>query len=491
MAQENQTAMVNMSEDREEQSRVEQVPSSTTGAISEYHSVARSSGISRREPTVTTTSSSSVFQSQRIQSMIDNRRNFSSEAEFDMEYSRDHWSELTDSDTDSSSTRLSNREHFEALKNHPEWGGFFKDVKVVLGEKINEGAQAEIYDAKVEFEDGRKSPDYGYHVVKVMKGDCPLQAFQRQWPVGMLCNASKDRVKGPLMWIQCGTMIDNRFAFVMVRQWGDLRKLIDLKMQLHNNLVPPFGFNFKFVTNMMLCIARDMQALHDKYGIIHRDLKASNVLLWSFSEELPDGNPHVKANVVDYECSVGVVGTGYWRAPEILQQLKDRVHWSKLKFSRKSDVYSYGMLCYELLTGRIPFEDHESARDYDLILKGIRPEISQVCMPGFRPEISAMNITGLLIESIIELCWKHEPLERPTFSEIVSLLELAGDRSIPEESKLRMIRSCVNFRESDEQYLYFSLQETWKKTVPGRLVRWRTAASKIGLLTTLESMELT
>ena len=44
---------------------------------------------------------------------------------------------------------------------------------------VNKGAQAEIYDAKVEFGDGRKSPDYRYHVVKVMKGDCPLQAFQR------------------------------------------------------------------------------------------------------------------------------------------------------------------------------------------------------------------------------------------------------------------------------------------------------------------------
>lgn len=104
---------------------------------------------------------------------------------------------------------------------------------MVLGKKINESAQAEIYDAKVEFADGRKF-EYGYHVVKVMKGDYPLQFFQRQWPVGMLRNVPPDTGEGPLMCIEGGTLIDNRFAFVMVKQWGDLRKLIDLKKQRNN-----------------------------------------------------------------------------------------------------------------------------------------------------------------------------------------------------------------------------------------------------------------
>ena len=71
-----------------------------------------------------------------------------------------------------------NRKHFEVLKNHPEWGGLLKDVMVVLGEKINEGAEAEIYDAKVEFENGRQSLGHGYYVVKVMKGDCPYKLFK-------------------------------------------------------------------------------------------------------------------------------------------------------------------------------------------------------------------------------------------------------------------------------------------------------------------------
>ena len=74
----------------------------------------------------------------------------------------------------------------------------------------------------------------------------------------------------------------------------------------------------------------------DEYEIIPRDLKASNVLLWSLGEGLPDKLPdndlHVKANVVDYECCMGLIGNGFWRAPEILKQLKDRVYYTKLEF---------------------------------------------------------------------------------------------------------------------------------------------------------------
>lgn len=61
--------------------------------------------------------------------------------------------------------------------------------------------------------------------------------------------------------------------------------------------------------------------------------------------------------------------------PEILQQLKDRVSMSNLKFTEKCDVYNYSMTCYELTTGRLPFEDHSFNKGYDLILIGERPEL--------------------------------------------------------------------------------------------------------------------
>jgi hypothetical protein len=55
--------------------------------------------------------------------------------------------------------------------------------------------------------------------------------------------------------------------------------------------------------------------------------------------------------VADYECSIGVVDSRYWRVPEILEVVKNRtLHTTPDVFTTKSDVYSYAMTCYEILT---------------------------------------------------------------------------------------------------------------------------------------------
>lgn len=58
---------------------------------------------------------------------------------------------------------------------------------------------------------------------------------------------------------------------------------------------------------------------------------------------------------MNFEWSKEVIGIGLWRGPEILQQMKDSVPGSEMQITGESDVYSYAMICYEIVTRHTPF----------------------------------------------------------------------------------------------------------------------------------------
>ncbi len=148
-----------------------------------------------------------------------------------------------------------------------------------------------------------------------------------------------------------------------------------------------------------------MKFLHS-VEILHRDLKASNVLIRMLGNS-SHGKPIFDCSVGDFECSVGVVGTGFWWAPEILRALQN-ANITSDSFTKMADVYGYAMTCYEVLTGRIPFEDHPRS-DYSRVLNGDRPELPDYIDPWMR---------ALLVQ-----CWHPDPLKRPNFESIEDQLD--------------------------------------------------------------------
>jgi serine/threonine protein kinase len=264
---------------------------------------------------------------------------------------------------------------------------------------LAEGGQAHVYYAK-----------YGSFMPVVVKrlkyGNVDLFRLQRRMERVMRMrkknNSAICRVFG------VGIDFVGNAWIVMEQMAGDLRTLIDRRMSYLKDGEMPFTYNNTIT--MLKEIARGMEDLH-RCDLIHADLKASNIRVQPVSIDWEDvglettvasESMYFYAKIGDFDTSDWVVGTRFWRAPEVLQALKHRGK------PILSDVYSFGMLCYELLTGLIPFE--ECARsDYDLVLSGRRPEL-----PAY------VNQT---MKKLLQACWHTEPQKRPEWMSIIKTLE--------------------------------------------------------------------
>jgi hypothetical protein len=203
---------------------------------------------------------------------------------------------------------------------------------------------------------------------------------------------------------------------------GDLRNLIDGVRCVGDGRMPyvdgQMPFDYSDTIKMMIDIAQGMQDLHS-CGLIHRDLKAANILVTPLPLDSHLGEVLIEpveleqdlesfyfyVRIGDYESSDDVKGTRFWRPPEVLQSLKDGIE--PVKWSFAGDVYSFGMLCYELLTGRIPFEE-QLWTAYDVVLSGQRPELP----PHVNPKMT----------ELLHSCWQMEPEKRPGWTEIIESL---------------------------------------------------------------------
>ncbi|GLD96558.1 hypothetical protein PINS_up005241 [Pythium insidiosum] len=121
----------------------------------------------------------------------------------------------------------------------------------------------------------------------------------------------------------------------------------DLQGYLHANRDALAGRWTPEKMDVALGVARAMAYLHHQHPVvIHRDIKARNVLLADdWSPRLIDFG--VSRRRIDHTMTAGV-GTPYWTAPEILEGVR---------YSEKGDVYSFGVLLVELETCQLPYHD--------------------------------------------------------------------------------------------------------------------------------------
>jgi serine/threonine protein kinase len=253
-----------------------------------------------------------------------------------------------------------------------------------LVEKIGEGGMGKVYKAKHAM---LRRPT----VIKLIREDQlsekALNRFEQEVQL-----TSQLTHPNTISIYDYGHSPDGVFYYAMEYLSGiTLGQLVKIEQQ-----VPPAR-----VVYILQQICRSLSEAH-MHGLIHRDIKPGNVMLcqrggtYDFAKVLDFGLvKHIKANTLDNNQHLGIMGTPGFIAPELLVINR--------QVDARSDLYAVGALGFLMLTGQLVFTD----KDVDTILHNIvnteppRPsQVTEVPIPG-------------ALDDLIYACLSREPEERP------------------------------------------------------------------------------
>jgi hypothetical protein len=179
--------------------------------------------------------------------------------------------------------------------------------------------------------------------------------------------------------------------------------------------------------DLMLQTARGLRYLHSK-NTVHRDVKSRNILVKPLIDvpeleykegyltvKLADfGTSSIKKSITRRSHQTVNQGTRSWMAPEVFAieeewKYTGAAQSSPIAHPHKADVWSFAMVCFEILTRKVPFEDELQTRLFQRItIDGLRPVLPDECPRR--------------LVSLIQRCWEYDPCERPDFTEICNEL---------------------------------------------------------------------
>ncbi|KAL2243339.1 proline-rich receptor-like protein kinase PERK1 isoform X1 [Sesamum indicum] len=204
-----------------------------------------------------------------------------------------------------------------------------------------------------------------------------------------------------------------------------------LDFHLHGKGRPPINW----ATRMKIALgsARGLAYLHEDCHpkIIHRDIKSANILLDdNFEAKVADFGLARFYSDTDTHVSTRVMGTFGYLAPE---------YALTGKLTDKSDVFSFGVVLLELITGRRPIDKSQNYLD-DNIVDWARPLLTQalesdnfdsVADPRLQKDYDSIEMPRMV--ACASVCVRHLARRRPRMSQIIRALE--GNLSLDELSE--------------------------------------------------------
>ena len=189
------------------------------------------------------------------------------------------------------------------------------------------------------------------------------------------------------------------------------------------------------VATMMEMILKGLILMHSE-NLIHRDIKGANILI---SEEgyAKLGDFGVGAVLSEEKYRISKKGSPYWMSPQVA---------SSVKYDFKTDIWSLGITCVELLEGEPPFSD--------LKPKNVMEKISK--HPPSAEEIIDLNEHTSEFKSFVEHCLEIDPKKRYSAKELLKhefITKYSKGRKYLEKLVKKHQEDVERFRkESEEEY---------------------------------------
>uniref|UniRef100_A0A8C5RFC7 non-specific serine/threonine protein kinase n=1 Tax=Laticauda laticaudata TaxID=8630 RepID=A0A8C5RFC7_LATLA len=269
------------------------------------------------------------------------------------------------------------------------------DGQITVGQRIGSGSFGTVYKGKW----------HGDVAVKMLNVTAPtpqqLQAFKNE--VGVL---RKTRHVNILLFMGYST----KPQLAIVTQWCEGSSLY------HHLHIIETKFEMIKLIDIARQTAQGMDYLHAK-SIIHRDLKSNNIFLHEdLTVKIGDfGLATVKSRWSGSHQFEQLSGSILWMAPEVIRMQDKNPH------SFQSDVYAFGIVLYELMTGQLPYSNINN-RDQIIFMVGrgyLSPDLSRV-----------RSNCPKAMKRLMAECLKKKRDERPLFPQILASIELLA-RSLP------------------------------------------------------------